>query len=63
MCKSWCEFIIALIVIIFGLWDTWMYSKWIVVIAGIALLIHSFTCKKCFAGKHMMGEKMSKKRR
>ncbi len=49
MCKSWCELLVALVVIVFALWDTMVYSKWIVVIAGVVLLIHSFTCKKCFA--------------
>ncbi len=49
MCKSWCELIIAIVVIVFALWQT-TYSQWIVVIAGIVLAIHSFTCKKCFAG-------------
>ena len=54
MCKSWCEAILAVIIIVFGLWNIPIYSKWVVVIAGIVLLIHSFTCKKCFAG-HGMG--------
>lgn len=54
MCKSWCEAIIAIVVIVFALWDTWMYSKWVLVIAGIVLLIHSFTCKKCFGRGGMM---------
>ncbi len=49
MCKSWCELIVAIVVIVFALWDTMAYSKWIVVIAGVVLLIHSFMCKKCFA--------------
>ena len=62
MCKSWCELIIALIVIIFALWET-TYSKWIVVIAGIVLLIHSFTCKKCFLGMKMSDSKDSGKKK
>jgi len=55
MCKSWCELIIAMVVIVFALWNTLAWSKWIVVIAGIVLIIHSFTCKKCFVG---MGKDM-----
>ncbi len=51
MCKSWCESILAIIILVFALWQT-TYSQWIVVIAAIILLIHSFTCKKCFAGAH-----------
>ena len=53
MCKSWCEAILAVVIIVFALWPNWigpMASQWIVVIAGIVLLIHSFTCKKCFGG-------------
>ncbi len=61
MCKSWCELLIAIVVIIFALWET-TYSKWILVIAGIVLLIHSFTCKKCFGG-HSMAMASAKKRR
>ena len=63
MCKSWCEALIALVVIIFVLWET-TYSKWILLIAGVVLLIHSFTCKKCFAGHNhgmMMPAKGKKK--
>ena len=52
MCKSWCELIIAIVVIVFALWQT-PISQWILVIAGIVLLIHSFTCKVCFSGNHM----------
>ncbi len=62
MCKSWCELVIAAIIIVFALWET-TYSKWIIIIAAIVLAIHSFTCKSCFM-KH--GEKMemsSRKRR
>ena len=54
MCRSWCEAIIAIVVIVFALWDTWAGAKWVLLIAGIVLLIHSFTCKKCFTHKSMM---------
>lgn len=49
MCKSWCESILGLVILIFALWQT-MYSKWIIVIAAIVLIIHSFMCKQCFIG-------------
>ncbi|MBU0907879.1 MAG: hypothetical protein KKD18_01795 [Nanoarchaeota archaeon] len=54
MCKSWCEFIIGLVIALIALfaWD-WMYSKWVIVIAAIVLIIHSFMCKSCFAGHYM----------
>ena len=47
MCRSWCELLVALVVIVFALWQT-AYSQWILVIAGVVLAIHSFTCKQCF---------------
>ncbi len=52
MCKSWCEAILAIIILVFALWET-TYSQWIVVIAAVVLLIHSFMCKKCFGGHSM----------
>lgn len=56
MCKSWCELIVALVVIVFSLWQT-VASKWIILIAGIVLLIHSFTCKVCFIEPQKKGRK------
>ncbi len=61
MCKSWCEFILAVIILVFALFN-WAYSKWVIVIAAIIMIIHSFTCNKCFGG-HMMPAKSSGKRR
>ena len=51
MCKSWCEAILGIVILIFAFVET-SYSKWIIVIAAVVLLIHSFTCKKCFGGMH-----------
>ena len=56
MCKSWCEAILAIIILVFALWPQLLgvtVSMWIVVIAAIILLIHSFMCKKCFGGHSM----------
>ncbi|MBS3145120.1 hypothetical protein J4208_06065 [Candidatus Woesearchaeota archaeon] len=39
------ETIIALIVIIFTYWNTWAYSRWIAILAGIVLLLHALFCK------------------
>ncbi len=47
MCKSICEAILAVILLIFALWQT-AYSQWIIIIVAVILLIHSFTCKRCF---------------
>jgi hypothetical protein len=52
MSKSWCESILGLIVLVFALWQT-AYSQWIIVISAIIMIIHSFTCKKCFAHGNM----------
>jgi hypothetical protein len=59
MCKSWCESILGVVILIFALWQT-MYSKWIIVIAAIVLIIHSFMCKQCFMRHNDMP--MKKKR-
>ena len=52
MCKSICEAILAVILVVFSLvpalW-TAAFSRWVILIVGIVLLIHSFACKKCFA--------------
>ena len=54
MCKSWCEAILAIIAIVIGLIPmSAMVYKWTLVVLGIVLLIHSFTCKSCFAGNGM----------
>ena len=65
MCKSWCEAILAVIIIVFALWESVYasFGKWIVVIAGVVLLIHSFMCKKCFGGMGMMNDSMASKKR
>jgi len=54
MCKSWCELIISLVIIIalaMGMWTSvinLVVASWIAIIAALVLLIHSFTCKSCF---------------
>ena len=55
MCKSWCEAIIAIVVIVVGFLvtnPTW--AKWTLVVVGLGLLVHSFTCKTCFTYNHEM---------
>lgn len=56
MCKSWCELILAVVIIVFALWQT-SFSQWILLIAGIGLLIHSLTCKTCFVERTASGKK------
>lgn len=62
MCKSICEAILAIVLIVFALWET-AASKWIILIAAVILLIHSFTCKKCFVGPMMPQAKLKPARR
>jgi hypothetical protein len=60
MCKSVCEAVLAVIILVFALWPEIvgaMTSKWIIVIAAIVLLVHSFTCKKCFGEMPMQAAK------
>ena len=59
MCKSWCELILGVLIIIFALWQT-AYSQWIIIILAAVLIIHSFTCKKCFNRMGMNKEMMVK---
>lgn len=64
MRKSWCEVILALIILIFALWPT-TYSKWAIAIAAAGLTIHSFICTKCLGSNHnkSIGSKPSEKKR
>lgn len=47
----WCEAILAVLIIIFALWPTQIFSAtvsmWIVVVSAALLLIHAFFCRKC----------------
>lgn len=62
MCKSWCELIIGLVIALFALfWWTLSYTRWVVLVAALLLIIHSFMCKHCWCscdkGCKMHGEK------
>lgn len=59
MCKSWCEAVLGIIILIFAFWQT-TYSKWVIVVAAAIMVLHSFSCKKCFGREMPM--KMAKKR-
>ncbi len=52
MCKSWCEVILGLIILLFTFWKT-TYSDWVVIIAAVILVLHSFMCKSCFSHREM----------
>ena len=64
MCKSICEAILALVIVIVALIQIQTpqpWGLWVIVIAGLVSLVHSFTCKSCFGEKS--AEKSSKKKR
>jgi hypothetical protein len=56
------EAIVGIVVIVFTLWMT-SASKWILIIAGVALLLHCFLCKNCKTNCEPMEMKSSKKKR
>lgn len=45
-CK-WMGMILPLIIIVFTLWEPVAWTQWLVVLAGLILLVHIFMCKKC----------------
>ncbi|MFH1308001.1 MAG: hypothetical protein ABIH72_04070 [archaeon] len=40
------EIVLGLVVLVFALWET-TYSKWLIVIAGVLLILHALICKEC----------------
>ena len=51
MTCRWTEAVLALIVLVFTIWSTQIFSAgvswWLVVIAAVLLIIHSLFCHKC----------------
>ncbi len=43
---SWCEIVLAILIIVFNYWNL-AYSRTIVTILAIILIVHSFMCHKC----------------
>ena len=63
-CKIW-QAILLLIIVVFTFLDStviWLPSKWLVLIAVLALVIHLFVCK-CCCSKKVKIKKPKKKRR
>ncbi len=63
-CKS-CEAIIAVIIGVLAIWPNLLgavNSRWVIIIAAIVLLVHSFACKHCMMCKQHSGSAMKKKR-
>jgi|GEM_PF-3154600 len=62
---KWCEVVIGALVILFALWQL-AFSKWVLVLLGIIVLVHSITCKMCCwhcqipAEKKVAGRKKTK---
>lgn len=47
------EIVLGLVILVFALWET-TFSKWVIVVAAILLLLHAFSCKNC--GVSVSGE-------
>ena len=63
MCKCYISnTILAVIILVFALWDTWKYSKWVVVIAAALLLIHEWMHKHTYPSMSNMNVSKKKKR-
>jgi hypothetical protein len=64
MCKcKWFGVILALIVIVFTLWTSVAWTKWLVVIAGLLMLFHAFGCFKCGCCETEMSKAKPKRKR
>mgnify|MGYP001567824600 FL=1 len=51
MCKSICEAVLAAVIVVVALIQMntpQSWALWVILIAGVISLIHSFTCKSCF---------------
>jgi hypothetical protein len=47
MHSKWCGILLPLIIIVFTLWQPVAWVSWLVVAAGVLLLLHAFMCKTC----------------
>ena len=45
MKTEWCEVIIGILILVFN-YFSW-YSKTIIIILGVVLIVHAFMCRKC----------------
>ncbi len=55
------EVVLGIVVIVFAFLPEFIYSKWVLVAAGILLLLHSATCSAC--GISIPEDLLSSKRR
>ncbi|MBU2052670.1 MAG: hypothetical protein ABIJ14_02990 [Nanoarchaeota archaeon] len=42
-CKA-TEIVLGLVVLVFALWETFAYSKWVLVVAAVVLILHGLKC-------------------
>ena len=61
MCHScnWVQLVLAALILIFAFWQT-VASKWIIVVAAVLILVHSFACPCCKEGSEMWKQKHAK---
>ena len=60
-CKS-VGLILAILIIVFALWET-TYSKWILVAIGILFLLHAIGCKCSSCNTEALAAKPKKKKK
>lgn len=62
-CKcNWVEAVLAVVIIIFA-YRSSGGPLWIVVVAGVLLLLHALLCKMCGRCEHVDGKAMVKRKR
>ncbi|MBI3333894.1 hypothetical protein HYZ97_00190 [Candidatus Pacearchaeota archaeon] len=56
------EVILAIVIIVFALWSSLAWGKWVVVIAAALLLIHALKCNNCRLPEAGMASSRKKRR-
>ena len=57
---QWVVSIFAVVILVFAFWTT-AWSKWVILIAAILILLHAWTCKNCKMPKMEMSTKKKRK--
>lgn len=56
MCIKICEIVLAAVLLLFGILNiSAELNKWVLIVVGVILLVHSFACKNC-CGKDCKNE-------
>ncbi len=60
-CDKWWGIILGLVIVVFTLWTPAVWVKWLVVVAGIIIILHAFGCCKCNCETNELKVKRKKK--